>query len=199
MHVLMPATAAPAAQILAEELEERGHPVHRCHESDDTGIGCSVLRGRECPIEQWPIDMVVAVRESSSGDSGPLDDGIVCAIRTRLPLIVGGATAGNPFRAWSVEVPGRVTVDKVTEVAARPLAVHSQVATEALREYLGEVATPEDRVDVHRRGGGLLARVVVPGHLDPRARDMAAVRVTKAIREWDRFSPVLDVTFAPED
>lgn len=198
MRVLMPATTVPAARALADELTAAGHTVHRCHDDADRGLGCSVLRGRQCPVEEFPVDIAVDVREQAGSPQSPLEDGVVCAIRMRLPVIVAGETAGDPFRPWVTEVPGPIAVADVAAIAARPLPQHSQLASAALREFLGEVATGADHVEVYRQGGSLTAVVSVPGGIDRGSRDMAAVRVVKAIREWDRFTSVVDVTFARE-
>ncbi|HZT64638.1 MAG TPA: hypothetical protein VFA11_02500 [Acidimicrobiales bacterium] len=197
MRILMSATTAPEAAQIADRLSAAGHQVVRCHEPADRGLLCSALQGRACPIDDQ-VDLAVAVRERPTPYRELLEDGVVCAIRSHIPLVVTGVTAANPYRQWSTEIEGELTPETAQAVVGAPLRGLSQSATEALRSWLAATSRPgsgEDRVAVRRVAGGLQAQVFAPG-LDGPGREVAAVRVHQSIRAADRTARAVDVTFA---
>src|SRR4051794_13360319 len=98
MDVLMPHTSFPSAWTAAEDLEAAGHVVHRCHDPQERGLGCTATRGRPCPIETQPIDVALVVRGVPSPNVRSLEDGAMCAVHRKIPLVVSGSIAGDPFR-----------------------------------------------------------------------------------------------------
>lgn len=186
-------TITAESQQAAEALRAGGHDVVTCHEPGDTGTACSALRGRPCPLEAAAVDVAVTVRTAPVEDRLPLEEGVRCAVRRRVPLVVVGATAKQPYGPWtSVQSEGLDAVDVVAAVedaASRPLAEHGSVAAAAVR-----VAQGEATVSVYRRFGGLRALVEPAGDWTPRQAGAAAVRAAGALRAFDPGARTIDVS-----
>lgn len=196
VNVLMPHVASHAAARAAEMLREAGHEVHSCHNVGDSGFACVALRERPCPLEDVDIDVALDVRSRQVPFPGPDEDGVVCAIRRHVPLVVAGEAGANPFEAWTSAVADRSeVVARVEEVALLPLPVESARATEAVRQALarrGFQDAPAD-VSVFRRGRRLQVVAQVGGDLDPSIRSAVAVAAASGVNAVDHFRQGLDV------
>jgi hypothetical protein len=195
MQVLMPETASPQARLVAAELEAAGHEIWRCHD-DPVGSPCRAIRGAPCPLDVAAIEVAVTARSSPTADVLPTEDGILCATRRRLPVVVAGATRGHPFRAAAtVEAGTAGTADVVAAVATGVAPEHTAVATEALRRHLPAEHAGAARAVVRRRAGGGLRVTVSATPAVPRSALLgAATRVAAALRTFDPWSPSLDVS-----
>jgi hypothetical protein len=81
----------------AASLHQANIGVLRCHESGDPAFPCNAfIPGRMCPLDAG-FDVVLTVRARPSRQPEPGEMGVVCALRTGRPLVVGGVTMGNPF------------------------------------------------------------------------------------------------------
>lgn len=202
MQVLIAHVASPAARDAADALQAAGHQVHACHEPGATGFACVALRGDDCPLESQPIDVALAMRSHPSAMPLLAEDGVRCAVRRHVPLVVAGAVAPNPFAPWTaVERPGPEVVGAVEEAANRPLRGLSDRATEALREALASagVASSKATATVQRRDGRLrVALTVGVDGIERHTLDVAAVRVHQALRAVDRWCDGIDVCFAED-
>jgi hypothetical protein len=199
MQVLMSHVSSPAGRDAAERLRASGHTVHTCYTPGSTGFACVALRGDDCPLESHPIDVALAVRSHPSSTPLLREDGIRCAVRRHVPLVVAGAVAPNPFSPWTtVERDGPDVVTAVEDAAELPLADLSERATHALREALGFAGVPAAgaRATVRRRDGRLRVTLSVTDGIERGTLDVAAVRVHQALRAVDHWTDGIDVSFA---
>jgi hypothetical protein len=205
MQVLMPETSSTGARMAADALREAGHVIHVCHEPKAGGFLCTAMHDNPCPLEAFPIDVAVDVRPFSMPMPTLAEDGVRCAARRHIPLVVTGAVAANPFAPWTtVESSTADIVDTVETAAASPLPDLSARATEVLRGSLERVGVDalDTRVEVRRRAGRLAVRVIARGagsdrELD-RALARAGIRVHQEIREMDKWARGTDVAIFAE-
>lgn len=82
-------------------LEEQGWRVLHCHEPGEDAFPCNALRaGRTCPLDVG-FDVVVTARARALPAPAPSEFGVVCALRTRVPLVVAGVGHERPFGPWT--------------------------------------------------------------------------------------------------
>jgi hypothetical protein len=95
--VLVVGTDDWAIERAADSVEGAGVEVLRCHEPGEPAFPCNALiPGRVCPLDVG-FDAVLTARARPSRELEPGEVGVVCALRTRRPLVVAGVTVGNPF------------------------------------------------------------------------------------------------------
>jgi hypothetical protein len=155
--------------------------------------------GRGCPFEEKPIDVVLDVRRRARTTPTLREDGVTCAIREHVPLVVAGPTVFNPYTDYATELC-HDTVDVVAaceRAAAAPLARHTRAAQDALDATLERRSLPADaRVTVFRRSGALDVSVTQASQIDRATKNMIAVRITAALRAIDRYASGIDVVFS---
>jgi hypothetical protein len=160
-----------------------------------------------CPLETLAIDAAVVVRPVAVAECLPFEDGVVCAARRLIPLVVAGeidpfattdSSAEHPYRSWAVaEQYGTDVTETVEAVVHAPLPKHSAVATAAVRDTLKShgLDPAGSSAQVYRRQGGLLICMVEPKEeIDDKVMKMVAVRASGAVRQLDRWSRGIDVT-----
>jgi hypothetical protein len=179
-----------AADHAVDELRAAGHEIVRCVESHDPAYPCVGLRDlADCPLRNGVVDVTLAVRHEPSSAPGRREDGMLCSIRHHVPVVVPGGRDD--------------VVDACVRAATEPLAAHSEIARHAAREFVRlhsrdssvlEAVHREGTVDatVRRVGGRLLVEVVA--EVDPRVEPMVAVRVTVALRAFDKDARAIDVS-----
>lgn len=188
----MPDTGSPLARLVASELEAAGHTIHRCHDDATGPPTCRAVLGEDCPLDTVPIDVAVTVRPIASAAPLPTEDGILCAIRRRIPVVVTGAVRDHPFRA-AATVEAADAANAVVAVARGVLPGHTAVATDVLHTALPQGAAA--RALVRRRKGGALHVTIETGPGLARAAAIpVAVRVARALREYDPWAPSLDLS-----
>lgn len=193
MQVLLTELITADSIEAATRLQAAGHTVVTCHEHGDTGTACAALRGQDCPLEAAPVDVAVTVRSAPVEDRLPLEEGVRCAVRLRVPLVVAGATAMHPFGPWAAaQSEGTDVVAAVEDVAARPMAEHGAVAAAAVRASQGEAV-----VQVWRRDGGLRVVLTPAAAWSQREAHAAAVRAAGALKAFDPSARSIDVSVAP--
>jgi hypothetical protein len=180
------------------ELAAEGHRVFRCHEPGAPAFPCNgLLPAASCPLEDHPMDVAVVLRQHPWPRPTLLEDGVSCALRHHVPLVVAGATALNPYDRYATRVLDSADdlVGACEEAARAPLARHSAVATEMLRSTLARLGSESDaRCTVVRSGdGSLTARLFAPG-VDRTAAGKAATRVLGALRAVDHSADRINVT-----
>ena len=199
LNVLLLENEPDVARHTREELEAKGHTVVGCHERGAPAFPCNgIAAGRECPLDADVIDVALVVRAHDSSVPTAREDGVACAIRQHVPLVVAGATRLHPYDDYAETVlDGTLGVVEACErTATAPLPEHSALAARALEETLerrGVTASPH--VTVRRRDGALVVHVTEAHGLDAGAKGMAAVRIMAALRELDTSARGIDVTF----
>jgi hypothetical protein len=194
MHVLMIQTGSTAARAAADDLVRHGHGVEVCH--PDGEAACVAMTGGRCPLDTAPVDAAVVVRSTPTPCPLPLEDGVACAARRGIPLVVAGEPAGHPFSDWAAaEEEGTSVAATVETVVAAPLPKLSMLATATLRHALATrgITGSSARVEVRRRHGGAFAEILGVGDLSPSSRAACGVRVAAAVRAHDPWVRNIDV------
>lgn len=205
LDVLVVESDRRAAGDAARALIEAGHRVHRCVEVDAPAFPCrGVDEPAACPLEQ-PIDVVLDVRGHPWPTPTGGEAGAACALRRRVPLVVAGKTALQPFgervRALVDDRDPGAIVAVCEGVADEPLPVHSDLARAALEIALAPGGSDPGPFEaaVHRRGSGLHARLTVPPGLPIQRRDALVTRVHLALRGHDRAATEIEIAVVEAD
>jgi hypothetical protein len=199
LNVLVLESERGAADGAREELTAAGHTVLRCHEPGAPAFPCNALaKGQECPLEGVVVDVALDVRSRPRPQPVPREDGVACALRHHIPVVVAGPEILNPYDGFAVGVLGRTynVVDDCERAAHAPLRDHTAVATRTLREVLDRRGIRSSVVvAVRRRHGALAVEVVGAEKIDDATKSMASVRMSAALREVDRHARGIDVAF----
>jgi len=203
MDVLVLESEAGAADPTIHELEEDGHSVFRCHDPGAAAFPCRALAGQgPCPLADAGIDVTVACRAKLDSRPSPLEDGVACALRARVPLIVAGDVTVHPYEEWADQVvqDGDI-VDACRRVLAAPLRDHSRIATDALRRALQRRrrSAGDSQARVWRDGGRLRVLLEVIDELDDFSRGTVATDVAAALRAFDPTIPKIDIALRPRE
>jgi hypothetical protein len=195
MEVLVVESELGAADAAIAALEAADHRVLRCHEPGADPFPCRGLEPGECPLERGTVQVVLDVRGHSTPHPDPLEDGVTCGLRRRLPLVVAGLSASNPFARFVVLDASRQDVVAACELAANgPREDHEKVADAALQATLQRAGRDQQgSSSVRLTARGLQVTLFLPEDTDAKTREMAAVRVVGALRRYDRHSARIDV------
>ena len=198
LNVLVMESERGAADVAREELTAAGHAVLRCHEPGSSAFPCNALaEGQQCPLEAAIVDVALDVRSRPRSQPAPQEDGVACALRHHIPVVVAGPTVLNPYDGHA-QLLGRTfdVVDACEQAAHAPLGEHSAAAARALREVLDRRDIPSaPLVAVRRRRGALAVEVRGAGRIDDATKSMASVRMSAALREIDHHARGIDVVF----
>jgi hypothetical protein len=200
LHVLVVESERGAADAAEAQLEAAGHKVLRCREPGAPAFPCKgVAPGNHCPLEEGVIDVALDIRPRARSQPAPQEDGVACALRRHIPLVVAGSPLLNPYHEYASEIVSPTAdLARVCErVSSGVLLEHSRVAARALRVCL-------ERRDIHtaplvavrRHHGRLVVTVVTATEIDASTRSMASVRMSAALRELDRHAAGIDVVFS---
>ena len=206
MRVLVVGTLPGVIAETADALNEAGHAVVRCHDGADA-FPCAALEpGRTCPIEDGPIDVVVAARDRAWPRPSPFEDGAVCALRRHVPMVVTGPTTNlhpyGPYGAREAPRAGDV-VTTCEEAVAAPLDGHGEVAFDSARRVLelAGVDVSDLHATVHHRlaehGGGLVVELQLPElppDLPSGLRANLVAKVVGALRAYDPHASTIDAS-----
>ncbi len=200
MDVLVLETEPGSADWTTDELTDRGHRVSRCHEPGRPAFPCRALEGQGlCPLSDPGIDVAVTVRAHPGTRPSPREDGVACALRARVPVVVAGRVALNPYEEWADEVveDGDV-VGACERVAAAPSRVHTHVARDAVCEAARRRAGSSGGVDavVRRSRDGLQVRLEGIAQLERSERGLVVADVAAALRAFDASTPRIDISVA---
>jgi hypothetical protein len=200
MNVLVLETDQNAADEVVEELTDRGHRVSRCHEQGRPVFPCRALdRNGRCPLADPGIDVAVTVRAHPGTRPSLREDGVACALRARVPLVVAGRDVINPYEEWADEVvEDGDPVGACERVASTPSRAHTEIARDALREALRRRAGSADGADVTAWRNRDRVRVQLEGldDVDGSVRGLAVAEVAAALREFDSQTPRIDISLA---
>jgi hypothetical protein len=197
MRVMVIESDRRSADDAVRELREAGHEVVRCHEPGGQVFPCNALCDDEtCPLEGGEgVDVVLDHRAHPYPRPTPLEDGVTCAIRQHVPLVVAGTPALNPFEPWTTAVASDGDVVATCVTAARaPLARLAEPARLEVWRRLAahpSIAAASD-VTVRRDRTRLTATISLPDDA-PDIDEQLAVAVAGVIRRHDHFTSQLDV------
>lgn len=206
MRVLVVGTMPGVIAETADALDAAGHAVVRCHDGANA-FPCAALEpGRTCPIEDGPIDVVVAARDRAWPRPSPFEDGAVCALRRHVPMVVTGPNTNlhpyGPYGAREVPRDGDV-IATCEEAAAAALEGHGEVAFDSARTVLELVGVDVSalRATVHHRlaehGGGLVVEMELPElplDLPSGLRANLVAKVVGALRAYDPHAATIDAS-----
>ncbi len=200
LRILVTEAEPGTAQVASDELRAAGHEVLTCQEPGAPAFPCAGLRhDHVCPLQAGAIDVTLAVRHTPSAHPARAEDGVLCSLRHHVPVIVAGNTLFDPFEEWetlTIEHPYDV-VDACERVARSPLLRHTQIAANAVMEVLRRHEREDLAllVAVRRQHGVLKTEVRGPDDVPRVLRNMIAVRISAALRAFDRDAAGIDVDF----
>ncbi len=200
LQVLVVESSPGAADDTCAELVAAGHTARRCYERGAKPFPCNgIAEGRKCPFDEAAIDVAIGVRQFPHAQTTPREDGLRCAIRKRVPLVLAGANTMSPYADYATETTTRTSgVVAICERAARaPLPAHTAAATRvvvAATRDAGLAGTPQ--AVVRQRGKSLVVEIFGAGDLSAAARTVVSARVLVALRELDDYHRVIDTVFA---
>lgn len=195
MRILVTETLPEAALPAARQLIEAGHDVVRCREDDAPAFPCAGLQPGGCPVEGG-IDVALTVRVGPPAQPTAREDGVVCALRRHVPLVVAGPRGPNPYAAWAtVCVEEGDVVSACEQAASAEVAGLSGVALTEARRALGRRGHEVDDVQVSttRSAHDLKIDVTMPGSVSDIEADAVAVAVADAVRAVEPTIAVIDV------
>jgi hypothetical protein len=187
MNVVVVESERGAARDVETALLEAGHTVCRCHEVDLPAFPCNAILSGHCPMDGDGdgVDVAVTVRPHVRPTPAPLEDGIACALRHRVPVVLVGRGVLNPYERFGVqECPDApAVVEACTEAVRRherELAADvARIAREVCAWFRHDATGM--RVDVELRGNALVATITTPN--GPRRMDTAvSSAVTRVVR-----------------
>jgi hypothetical protein len=195
MNVLVNEAEPGAADHAIELLEAAGHRVVRCHERGDASFPCAALvPGGTCPLRNPGVDVAVTVRRHPRARPSLLEDGIACALRARVPVVVSGTVLLNPYEELGAEVvEGEHVVGAVERMTVAASPNHSAIATDALRSALHS-HTGDVIATVVRSRSGLQVELEALPAVVRAAVKRAIPRVIAALRDYDRGALRIDVS-----
>jgi hypothetical protein len=200
MDVLVLESESGAADSTIEKLTRGGHRIFRCHAPAQPEFPCRALAGEgPCPLSDPGVDVAVTVRAHPDTRPTLREDGVACALRARVPLVVAGRAMLNPYEEWADEVVEDGDVVAACErVVSTPSRDHSEVARDALRETVRRRAGSAGGADavVWRDRSRLRVRLEGVDDLDRSVRGMAAADVAAALRAFDAQISKIDISFA---
>jgi hypothetical protein len=179
------------------DLRAAGHEVARCHESGAPAFPCNALcDGGNCPLDSGgSVDVLLDYRAHPHPRPTPFEDGVSCALRHQIPVVVAGTSALNPFDRWSASLAADDSVvDACERAASARIESLGAVALAKVRQLLSDEPAVADAADVSvtRNAGTLQAVVLLPECADELDAALA-VGVAGAIRTRDRWTPRVDV------
>jgi hypothetical protein len=196
MRVLLLETAPGEAAVEVAQLEAAGHEVARCHDAGDDRFACNgLIEGRQCPLEERVVDVAIVVGDAAATGS-VAHDGVRCALRRHVPLVVA-SDASTPYADFATVVASREDlVAAAEEASASPLRRHGEAAGRSMRSVLEahgydpKTAT----VEVIRRGTDLRVTVDTGEPVSRAVADILSVRIVGAVRDVDPYARIIDVT-----
>lgn len=194
MKVLLVESCPGTSDDVRAQLRESGHEIVECFD-DHSPLCVGSDDGRRCPLGQ-PVDVAVAVRVPGDGAAKLHEMGAVCAIRHRVPLVEYPGLETSPFHGHSVPTSGDV-LGALDEALAGGSA-HAIAATDALRKlpYLAAFDHAAVYATAEREANRLRLTVHLPDGVQRADTSHAVNSVVRAVRDFDPYVPVIDVSVA---
>lgn len=194
MRVLLVESCPGTSDEVRIQLADAGHEVVECFD-DKAPLCVGIDDGRRCPMNNQ-VDVAVAVRVPGDGAAKLHEMGAVCAIRHRVPLVEYPGLETSPFH-------GRATATNGDVLAALDDAVsngspHAIAATNALRQLPHLVGRDQQGIyaTAERDGARLHLTVHLPDDLEANVAGHAVTAMIRAVRAYDPYIPVIDVSMA---
>lgn len=186
-----------AADVAVDDLERAGHTVHRCHEANADVFPCKALTDPgACPLDHSSIDVAVTVRGRPRSHPAEGEDGVACAIKHHVPVVVAGRTILHPYEQFAAATTDMLSlVETVERVAGEDLPHHLEAVRAAMAQFALQHSLSDGAVgaSVVRSHGTIKVRIALPPGLPQQSTDMAAVRAVSAIRGVDPDAGGIDV------
>lgn len=194
MRVLLVESCPGTSDDVRAQLLDNGHEIVECFD-DHSPLCVGSEDGRRCPLGQ-PVDVAVAVRVPGDGAAKLHEMGAVCAIRHRVPLVEYPGLETSPFHGHSVPTSGDV-LGALDEALAGG-SNHAVAATGALRKlpYLAAFDTAAVYATSVREANRLKLTVHLPVEVKQSDAAHAVTTVVRAVRDFDPYVPVIDVSVA---
>lgn len=206
MRVLVVEGGLGGSAAIEQELRSDGHQVIRCHEEGGSAFPCAgLVSGADCPMDVAPVDAVVSVAQPGAGPGDPAsfgepEAGMSCALRRHIPLVVdvGDLRPEVLSRATGTYQSAQDVSTAVAAAVSAPLQHHEAAAREVFDQVLALHADKgvTGDVAVHRQRGNLVVQLSSSAALPSKVREMAAVRVTGALRALDPSAAQISVKAA---
>ena len=179
-------------------LQQAGHDVVRCHDRDLGAFPCNALvPGGACAVEDDTLDVALVVRSHPWPRPTPLEDGVSCALRHHLPVVVAGRTILNPYEPWCSAVFDGVddAIGALEQISRAPLPRLGRVLAGAVAGVLDQAGYHEEPAVEARRSGRRRLQVVVrtARTLDADTVDEIVVAVHRVANRRDPYAPGVDV------
>jgi hypothetical protein len=197
MRVLVVESDRGTATKAIMDLRDAGHQVERCHEQDLPAFPCNALcDAGVCPLDSPEgVDVVLDYRSRPHPRPTPFEDGVSCALRRHVPLVVAGTSALNPFDSWTSAIAADADLVEVCEQTAgyslEHLAAPARAEVRRVLENTPDLATRSD-VIVRRSRGALNAVVELPREAEE-VESRIAVAVAGVLRAHDRTTRQINV------
>jgi hypothetical protein len=185
-------------------LRADGRQVVRCHEVGAPAFPCNGIDA-PCPIDAG-VAAAVVVRSPARPSPTAYEDGVACALRARVPLVVASPGPAGTYDRYATEVIPSDDADAVVAALARAATARSASHEEQARVAIASVLdrrrgdgqhVPEAddvAVVVRRRADGTLAvGLQLPEEAPPGLESELAHRVHAALRRWDHGAARIDV------
>jgi hypothetical protein len=177
-----------AGEESAEALIAAGHRVHRCHSPEGRGFPCrGVVEPATCPLE-GNVDVALLVRRDVSPRPTELEHGVMCAVRSGIPVVEEGFPRLDSFDTWIAERVEHHDADALvhacetaSSTAFRPLEREIMSRIDRILAAAG-VAPSDVTCAVTAEGSELRIVFTVPTEVGRATEQALAVRALDAIR-----------------
>jgi len=201
LNVMVLESEHGAADEARAELVEAGHVVLQCHDRGRPTFPCrGIVDAESCPLNSHTVDVALTVRSRVRSQPAPSEDGVRCALMARVPLIVAGPSALDPYEGFETRVLDRTygVVETCEAAAGAELVAYARRAEAVISDCIGAHRAWSARVGVTRRSGGLRVRVTGLDAATRQERQTAVVRIVGALRRLDRAARTIDVVVINE-
>jgi|GEM_PF-4557755 len=189
MKVVLAGSTGPVDDPVVAALEAGGAQISRCHHPDD-GTMCTMVAGHPCPMDDHAEVAVVPLVAAGAGPT--LADGVGCAVRSSIPVVVVGRGSPGPFgavAAAAADGPDDVVDVCRTAIAGATMA-HTRVAQDALEARVDSLGIDADAArelsaSVRRNETGLRLEIRTNGLLAHQVGERLGLQVLAAVRAFD--------------
>jgi hypothetical protein len=196
VDVMLIENRAAAGDRAAARLEREGHRVHRCHERGDQAFPCrGVTDPATCPITEG-AQVALLVRHGLTPRPTAFEQGVLCALRSGLPVVEDGPDLLDPYESW---IAGRTGDDpgeacrQAVDRSFDPLRAELRATTAPVVAAVGvDPASVDWSIEVAEGGIHLTATGPV---LDPATRSRLAVRAADAARVAAPSHDWIDISY----